>query len=150
MADQRDLEGEDRKRNARRQQPIEEALTKAAAQQAATGKAAREFVEFDDPTRESWSRERRVVAQAEPLEGPENPRYVVTSLSAKDGPAQTLWEELYCARPERENRLKEQMSLFAERGSAQTPRANQRRLYFSALAYTLMLGLRRLGLAGTV
>ena len=100
-------------------------------------------------TLESWSRERRVVAKAEQLEGKENPRYVVTSLSAEDWPPEKLYEQLYCARGEMENRIKEQLSLFADRMSTQTLRANQLRLYFSALAYTLMLGLRRLGLKGT-
>ena len=110
---------------------------------------SREFAEFSYQTIKSWSRERRVVAKAEQLEGKENPRYVVTSLSARAWPAAKLYEELYCARGEMENRIKEQLSLFSERMSAQTLRANQLRLYFSSLAYTLMLGLRRLGLAGT-
>ena len=78
-----------------------------------------------------------------------NPRYVVTSLSAEDWPPRKLYEQLYCARGEMENRIKEQLSLFADRMSTQTLRANQLRLYFSTLAYTLMLGLRRLGLKGT-
>lgn len=63
--------------------------------------------------------------------------------------ARELYEELYCARGEMENRIKEQLSLFADRMSSQTLRANQLRLYFSSIAYTLMLGLRRLGLRGT-
>ena len=74
---------------------------------------------------------------------------MVTSLSARAYAAEQLYEELYCARGEMENRIKEQLSLFSERMSAQTLRANQLRLYFSSLAYTLMLGLRRLGLEGT-
>ena len=90
-----------------------------------------------------------VVAKAEQLEGKENPRYVVTSLRAKQWPAQRLYEQLYCARGEMENRIKEQLSLFADRMSSETLRANQLRLYFSSLAYTLLLGLRRLGLRGT-
>ena len=136
-------------RNARLREQIDEEMKTAAERQAATGEAAREFAEFDYQTFDSWSRERRVVAKAEQLEGKENPRYVVTSLSAEEWPARELYEELYCARGEMENRIKEQLSLFADRMSAQTLRANQLRLYFSALAYTLMLGLRRLGLAGT-
>lgn len=114
-----------------------------------TGKAAREFAALRYQTLSSWSRERRVIAKAEQLEGKENPRYVVTSLSARAYSAEELYEELYCARGEMENRIKEQLSLFSDRMSAQTLRANQLRLYFSSLAYTLMLGLRRLGLAGT-
>ena len=136
-------------RNQRLREQIEEAMQTATERQAATGEAAREFTEFDYQTRDSWSRERRVVAKAEQLEGKENPRYVVTSLSAEAWPARELYEELYCARGEMENRIKEQLSLFADRMSAQTLRANQLRLYFSAPAYTLLLGLRRLGLAGT-
>jgi hypothetical protein len=89
------------------------------------------------------------VAKAEQLEGKENPRYVVTSLSAEEWPAQRLYEELYCARGEMENRIKEQLSLFADRMSSETMRANQLRLCFSSLACTLMLGLRRLGLRGS-
>jgi hypothetical protein len=128
---------------------IEEPMKEASERQAATGEAAREFAEFDYQTLQSWSRERRVVAKAEQLEGKENPRYVVTSLRAQDWPPQKLYEQLYCARGEMENRIKEQLSLFADRMSTQTLRANQLRLYFSALAYTLLLGLRRLGLKGT-
>ena len=74
---------------------------------------------------------------------------MVTSLSADEWPVRELYEELYCARGEMENRIKEQLSLFADRMSAQTLRANQLRLYFSGLAYTLILGLRRLGLEVT-
>jgi hypothetical protein len=136
-------------RNPRLRERIEEEMRAAAERQAATGQAAREFGEFHYQTLESWSRERRVIAKAEQLEGKENPRYVVTTLSAEDWPPEKLYEELYCARGEMENRIKEQLSLFADRMSTQTLRANQLRLYVSALAYTLMLGLRRLGLQGT-
>jgi hypothetical protein len=136
-------------RNERLRAAIEEAMAEAGEQQRATGQAARVFREFRYQTRESWSRERRVVAKAEQLEGKENPRYVVTSLSAEQWPAQPLYEQLYCARGEMENRIKEQLSLFADRMSSETLRANQLRLYFSSLAYTLLLGLRRLGLRGT-
>ena len=90
-----------------------------------------------------------MVAKAEQLEGKENPRYVVTSLDAERWPAQRLYEELYCARGEMENRIKEQLSLFADRMSTQTLRANQLRLYLSSLAYVLLVALRRLGLEGT-
>lgn len=136
-------------RNQRLRARIEREMNQASERQAETGEAAREFAEFSYQTLKSWSRQRRVVAKAEQLEGKENPRYVVTSLSARAWPAAKLYEELYCARGEMENRIKEQLSLFSERMSAQTLRANQLRLYFSSLAYTLMLGLRRLGLAGT-
>ena len=136
-------------RNKRLRAQIEQEMALAASNQVETGKAAREFAEFRYQTLSSWSRERRVVAKAEHLEGKENPRYVVTSLSKQAYSAQKLYEELYCARGEMENRIKEQLSLFSDRMSAETLRANQLRLYFSSIAYTLMLGLRRLGLAGT-
>ncbi len=136
-------------RDKRLRARIEDEMTVAASNQVATGSPARELGEFRYQTLESWSRERRVVAKAEQLEGKENPRYVVTSLSKQAYSAEKLYEELYCARGEMENRIKEQLSLFSDRMSAETMRANQLRLYFSSIAYTLMLGLRRLGLAGT-
>jgi len=125
--------------------PMHEA--KVAHQQ--TGEAARVFAEFDFRTRKSWSRARRVVAKAEYLDKGENPRFVVTSLPADQWPARELYEKLYCARGEMENRIKEQMRLFADRLSTGEMPGNQLRLYFSALAYTLMEALRRLGLQGT-
>src|SRR5450631_4205001 len=85
-----------------------------------------------------WDRERRVIAKAEHIDGKENPRFVVTSLKSADGIAQALYEELYCARGDMENRIKEQFSLFADRVSAETMRANQMRLYLSAMAYVLV------------
>jgi len=136
-------------RNERLRAEIVDAMADAALEHERTGKPARRFVEFDYQTLRSWSRARRVVAKAEQLEGKENPRFVVTSLSRKRYAARRLYEQLYCARGEMENRIKEQLSLFADRMSTQTIRANQMRLDFSSLAYTLMLGLRRLGLAGT-
>jgi len=114
-----------------------------------TGKAARVFTEFSYQTRDSWSRSRRVVAKAEYLDKGENPRFVVTSLPSQQWAAQDLYEKFYCARGEMENRIKEQMCLFADRLSTDEMKGNQLRLYFSALAYTLMEALRRLGLKGT-
>lgn len=125
------------------------AMRKAEAECRRTGKAARMFTEFGYRTRKSWSRARRVVAKAERIEGKENPRYVVTSLSAAEWRPRELYEQLYCARGEMENRIKEQMSLFAGRMSAETMRANQLRLYLSAMAYVLLEAMRRLALAGT-
>ena len=82
--------------------------------------------------------------------GKANPRFVVTNLSPHEVGAQRLYEELYCARGEMENRIKEQqLGLFADRTSSATLRANQLRLYFSSFAYVLLHGLRRLGLTGT-
>src|SRR4029453_5391359 len=96
-----------------------------------------------------WKRARRVVAKAEHIEGKENARFVVTSLSGERWAARALYEELYCARGDMENRIQEQFSLFADRVSAETMRANQLRLYLSTMAYVLVSGLRRLGLKGT-
>ena len=114
-----------------------------------TGKAARVFTGFAYITRKSWSRTRRVVAKAEYLDKGENPRFVVTSLTPDKWPDRDLYEKFYCARGEMENRIKEQMCLFADRLSTDEMKGNQLRLYFSALAYTLMEALRRLGLKGT-
>ena len=137
-------------RNPRLRTIIAEALVEAAWQWEQTQKPARVFVEFPyQTTTGSWHHPRRVVAKAEHIDGKENPRYVVTSLSAQAWPAQKLYEELYCARGDMENRIKEQFTLFADRVSAETMRANQLRLYLSAMAYLLVCGLRRLGLKAT-
>jgi hypothetical protein len=89
------------------------------------------------------------VAKAEHIDGKENPRFVVTSLRAEYWGPQALYEQVYCARGEMENRIKEQFSLFADRVSSETMRADQMRMYFSAMAYVLVCGLRRLGLKNT-
>ncbi|MDE0166655.1 MAG: IS1380 family transposase [Bryobacterales bacterium] len=136
-------------RNERLQSLIEEALEEASRRQQQTGRPARVYSEFEYRTLESWSRERRVVAKAEQLVGKQNPRYVVTSLDGERWPPQRLYEQLYCGRGEAENRIKEQLSLFADRMSTETLRANQLRLHLSSLAYVLLVGLRRLGLKGT-
>ena len=136
-------------RNRRLEPMIASELAEAKATFLATAKPARIFKELDYRTRDSWSRARRVVAKAEHLEKGENPRFVVTSLGAKSWPARELYERLYCARGEMENRIKEQLSLFSDRLSTETMRANQLRLYFSSLAYVLVTALRRLGLART-
>ena len=90
-----------------------------------------------------------MVAKAEHLEKGENPRFVVTSLKAAEWPAPALYEQLYCARGDMENRLKEQLMLFADRTSTAYLRSNQLRLYFSSVAYVLLQMLRQLGLQGT-
>jgi hypothetical protein len=136
-------------RNQRLRKIIGRAMQQAKQEHRRTGKPARVFCEFAYRTQKSWSRARRVVAKAEQIEGKENPRYLVTSLGKEAWPAQKLYEQLYCARGEMENRIKEQLSLFSDRLSTETLRANQLRLYFSSLAYALMQALRRLGLAGT-
>ena len=136
-------------RNKRLRRIIARAMHQAKQEHQRTGKAARVFCEFAYRTKKSWSRARRVVAKAEQIEGKENPRYLVTSLGKEAWPARKLYQQLYCARGEMENRIKEQLSLFADRLSTETLRANQLRLYFSSLAYVLLEALRRLGLAGT-
>ena len=136
-------------RNKRLAKIVGAQMQQARTLHASTGNAARVFAEFDYRTRKSWSRERRVVAKAEYLDKGENPRFVVTSLAADEWPDRELYEKLYCARGDMENRIKEQMCLFADRLSTKQMHSNQLRLYFSALAYTLMEALRRLGLEGT-
>jgi hypothetical protein len=136
-------------RNERLRRIIDPQMQQAAALHRESGQAARVFTEFAYETNTSWSRPRRVVAKAEQIEGKENPRYVVTSLNAANWPARKLYEQLYCARGDMENRIKEQYSWFAGRVSAATMRANQLRLYLSAAAYVLMSAFRRLALFGT-
>jgi hypothetical protein len=140
-------------RNQRLRKIIGAEMHEATQQWNQTGQPARVFAEFDYQTRRTkqsgWDRKRRVVAKAEHIDGKENPRFVVTSLSSADWAAQALYEKLYCARGDMENRIKEQFSLFADRVSTETMRANQMRLYLSTMAYVLVSGLRRLGLQAT-
>jgi len=140
-------------RNQRLRRIIGAQMHAATQQWQETGQSARVFTEFDYQAKKTkkggWDRERRVVAKAEHIDGKENPRFVVTSLRSEAWAAQALYEELYCARGDMENRIKEQFSLFADRVSSETMRANQMRLYLSAMAYILVSGLRRLGLPGT-
>lgn len=145
-------------RNQRLRRIIGPQMWEATQQWNQTGKPARVFTEFFYKTKKrknkkgkvtGWDRERRVVAKAEHIDGKENPRFIVTSLSAEQWAAQALYEDFYCERGEMENRIKEQFSLFADRVSSETMQANQLRLYFSAVAYVLVCGLRRLGLKGT-
>ena len=101
-------------------------------------------------TLDSWSRQRRVVGKAEWTGGEANPRFIVTSLSRTEHEARHLYEKVYCARGEMENRIKEcQLDLFADRTSARTMRANQLRLWFASMAYVLMCALRRIALQHT-
>ena len=136
-------------KNERLKASIKKELQKAERQYQETKRAARFFKEFYYQTRKSWSERRRVVAKAEHLEKGENPRFVVTSLTAAEWPAPALYEQLYCARGDMENRLKEQLMLFADRTSTAYLRSNQLRLYFSSVAYVLLQMLRHLGLQGT-
>ncbi|GAC1653564.1 MAG: IS1380 family transposase [Acidobacteriaceae bacterium] len=140
-------------RNVRLRRIIGAEMQQATRQWNQTSQPARIFTEFRYRTRKrkkgGWDRERRVAAKAEHIDGKENPRFVVTSLPSQQWAAQALYEELYCARGDMENRIKEQFSLFADRVSTETIRANQMRLYLSAMAYVLVSGLRRLGLKAT-
>ena len=136
-------------KNERLRAAIKKELKKAERQYRETKRAARIFKEFYYKTRNSWSVQRRVVAKAEHLEKGENPRFVVTSLPAKEWSASALYEQLYCARGDMENRIKEQLMLFADRTSTAYLRSNQLRLYFSSVAYVLLQMLRHLGLEGT-
>jgi hypothetical protein len=140
-------------RNQRLRKIIGAQMHAATQQWNQTGQPARVFSEFGYQAKKTkkggWDRERRVVAKAEHIDGKENPRFVVTSLRGEARAAQALYEELYCARGDMENRIKEQFSLFADRVSSETMRANQMRLYLSSMAYVLVSGLRRVGLKGT-
>ena len=139
-------------RNSRLEEELAEALAEAKQRCEATGKAARVFRDFTYRTRDSWCRSRRVIGKAEhTLEGA-NPRFIVTSLEKRPrfaDDARMLYEKLYCARGEAENRIGEQFELFADRASSATMAANQLRLWFSAFAYVLVDALRRVGLRHT-
>ena len=122
-------------RNARLTERIGRQLRKSRSRCVSTGAASRRFCDFRYRTRTSWSRTRRVVAKG--LPGPRglNARFVVTSLGCKRAGARVLYEKLYCARGEMENRIKEQqLDLFADRTSTATMRANQLRLDFATFA----------------
>jgi hypothetical protein len=138
-------------RNSRLVAEIAAELADAEAMAARSGQPARRFKDFNWSTRESWSRRRRVIAKAEWTRGEANPRFVVTSLNRSEAGARYLYERLYCARGEMENRIKEcQLDLYADRTSAATMRANQLRLWFASMAYILVCALRRIGLAETI
>ncbi len=137
-------------RNERLRKRIAPQMEEAARLQQESGQPARVFTEFEHQTATgSWSRPRRVAATAEQIAGKENPRFAVSSLGAGQWPAQELHELLCCARGEMENRIKEQLSLFAPRVSAGTMKANQMRMNLSACAHVLLHALRRIGLRGT-
>jgi hypothetical protein len=137
-------------KNSRLVKRIARVMKKAKRQWACTGKAARYYLQFSYRTLDSWTCRRRVVGKAEYLDKGENPRFVVTNLPAEEMSPQQLYEKVYCARGDMENRIKEQqLYLFADRTSAATMRANQIRLWFSSLAYVILNELRRVGLKGT-
>jgi hypothetical protein len=129
---------------------IKDALEAAEKTSRRTGKPARRFKQFKWTTRKSWSRERRVVAKAEWTQDEANPRFLVTSLTRAECKARYLYEKVYCARGNMENRIKEcQLDLYADRTSTATMRANQLRLWFASMAYLLLCALRRIGLEKT-
>jgi hypothetical protein len=137
-------------RNERLEAAIRNEMMQASLDSLRTGRAARRFKDFMWSTLDSWSRNRRVVGKAEVTRAEANPRFVVTSLKSSEVTAQYLYERIYCARGEMENRIKEcQLDLFADRTSAATMRANQLRLWFASMAYVLLCALRRIGLAHT-
>jgi len=137
-------------RNKRLQAAIKQQMEKARREHLQTGKSARRFRSFQYRTRASWSRKRRVIGKAEYLSKGANPRFIVTSLSASEWEKQGLYEKLYCARGEMENRIKEQqLDLFGNRASCHTFRGNEIRLWLSMAAHLLIVGLRRLALDGT-
>ena len=135
-------------RNRRLEAVLVEPLAQAKRVCIASGRPARVFRDLQYRTLDSWSRTRRVVGKAEHTIEGANPRFIVTSLKrTRVGyDARALYEDLYCARGEAENRVGEQFELFADRASSATMAANQLRLWFSAMAYVLVDTLRRVGL----
>ena len=137
-------------RNDRLLRMIRPAMESAARAQELLGGSVRVYQELRYRTRTSWSRKRRVVAKAEILPGKDNPRFIVTSLPAEYAGAAELYEHGYCGRGDMENRIKEQqLGLFADRTSTHTLRANQLRVWLSAIAYSLLNDLRELALHTT-
>lgn len=137
-------------KNNRLQEELKDELADAQILYECSGTASRFFKDFQYRTLQSWSRERRVIGKAEHLAKGANPRFIVTSLSPEDYEGQYLYEEMYCARGDMENRIKEQqLMLFAARTSTAKMHSNQVRLFFSAIAYVIMQALREIGLAGT-
>ena len=125
-------------------------LARAEVKSRRTEKPARFFKEFMYRTRRSWSRRRRVIGKAEFTKSEANPRFVVTSLTRAECKPKYLYEKLYCARGEMENRIKEcQLDLYADRTSTATMRANQLRLWLASFAYILVCAVRRIGLHHT-
>lgn len=137
-------------KNTRLREAIGCELTLVEAEYAATGKATRMYKELQYKTLKSWARTRRVVAKAEHLAKGSNPRFVVTSLNEEEWDSRALYEDLYCARGDMENRIKEQqLYLFADRTSTHFMDSNQIRLWCSSVAYMLLQALRRMGLHDT-
>src|SRR5262249_56657860 len=122
-------------KNARLTTAIAAELDAARQHSEQPGRPARRFKAFTWSTLDSWSRSRRVIGKAEWTGGEANPRFIVTSLSRAEHEARHLYEKVYCARGDMENRITEcQLDLSAEPTSAKTRRANQLRPVFSAEA----------------
>lgn len=137
-------------RNARLERMIAHEMDQARTESQRTGAPHRLYKDLDYQTLDSWSRTRRVVGKAEYLIDKQNARFIVTSRPVASIAGASLYEDVYCARGEMENRIKEQKCfLFSDRTSAATMRANQLRLWFSSVAYLMMSALRRLGLTET-
>lgn len=137
-------------RNNRLAKELKEPMAKAKAKHEKTGRAAREFRSFRYETLNSWSRKRRVVGKAEYLSKGPNPRFVVTSLPSSQFGKRALYEDLYCARGEMENRIKEQqLGLFGTRTSCHRFRPNHIRVWLSLAAQLLIVLLRERALVGT-
>jgi hypothetical protein len=133
-------------KNARLQAMLQPRMEQAETEHQSTQEKVRLFSDLEYAAG-SWDKTRRVIAKAEHTAQGSNPRFVVTNL-ADD--AQALYDEVYCARGEMENRIKEQqLGLFADRTSCHRWWANQFRLLLSSCAYVLVEAIRRLGLHGT-
>lgn len=137
-------------KNSRLKAVLAKKMERARRAYLRTGHAARYFADLHYRTLKTWTRARRVVGKAEHLDKGSNPRFVVTSLSASEFEKRYLYEDLYCARGEMENRIKEQqLDLFGDRASCHTFRGNAIRLWFSMAAHLLVVTVRRIGLVGT-
>jgi len=134
-------------RNKVLEKRAEPLMQEAQRQHELTGQKQRLFTDFNYAAG-SWDKERRVIHKAEHNNQGDNPRFIVTSLT--EAPAQWLYDAVYCARGEMENRIKEQqLGLFADRTSCHAFIANQFRLLLSSFAYVLIESLRRIALQGT-
>ena len=137
-------------KNVRLLQKIGNELVQAREAHECSGEAARVFAQFQYRTRKSWNRARRIIAKAEHLNKGPNPRFIVVHIPDDYAQPKALYENVYCARGEMENRIKEQqLDLFADRTSTHAMRSNQLRLWFSSMAYVLMSAVRRVALKGT-
>ena len=137
-------------KNQRLLKKLGKELEEARALHAQSGQAERVFTHFIYRTQKSWTRTRRVIAKAEHLDKGSNPRFIVTNLPEDYTTQKSLYENIYCARGDMENRIKEQqLDLFADRTSSHTMRANQLRLWFSSFAYVIVNAMRHIALKGT-